>query len=81
MSFRPLPVDGTFLCGPVSVLPVAEARGGLPRRPCIFTHHRPIQLHLHRKANEKISGYYTGDILKIYQCKICQDTTPNVDQL
>ena len=58
---RALPVDGPALRRLVAVLPLAEARGGVPgwaRQP---PPHRAIQLHLHRKENETISGNLFGD--------------------
>ena len=56
VAVRALSVDRAHLRGAVPLLPVAEARSRRVRRPRVSPAHRSVQLDLHWKTNEEISG-------------------------
>ena len=58
VSVRALPVDGAHLRRAVALLPVAETRSCGVRRSRLSPAHRSVQLDLHRKTNEEISGWH-----------------------
>ena len=69
MSVRALPVDGAHLRRTVPLLPVAEARSRRLRWSRVSLAHRSLQLDLHWKTNEKISGRHITVTYMIFNFK------------